>query len=97
MASRMLSRASASVAPWDQQPGNPGHETEKPSSDASKATLYREVISTSFYDVADKSGKLRNFLEGRYRPRQRCRISSIFPAIRSRASARSTPRASSWS
>ncbi len=39
MASRMLSSASASVAPWDQQPGNPGHETAKPSSEASKATL----------------------------------------------------------
>jgi len=37
--SRMLSRASTSVAPWDQQPGNPGQETEKPSSDSSKATL----------------------------------------------------------
>src|SRR4029450_10418116 len=40
MASRMFSIASCSVAPCDQHPGNPGHETLKPSSDCCNKILY---------------------------------------------------------
>lgn len=40
IASRMFSRASCPVFPWDQHPGKPGHETLKPSSDSCRTTLY---------------------------------------------------------
>src|SRR3990172_8157618 len=40
IASWMFSRASCSVFPCDQHPGNPGQETLKPSSDSCKTTLY---------------------------------------------------------
>src|SRR5713101_8364730 len=44
MASWILSNASASVAPCDQQPGSPGQETLYPSSDFCKTTLYSMIL-----------------------------------------------------
>ena len=46
MATRMLSRASCSVAPCDQQPGSAGQDTAKPSSDGYSATRYRMTPRT---------------------------------------------------
>jgi hypothetical protein len=46
MASRMLARASASVAPCDQQPGKPGTDTLNPSSLRFNATLYFMTASS---------------------------------------------------
>ena len=40
MAASMFSIASASVCPWDQQPGRPGTDTLQPSSDLRRAIRY---------------------------------------------------------
>ena len=40
MVSRMFLVASASVLPWDQQPGSPGTQTAYPSSVCLSATVY---------------------------------------------------------
>src|SRR5438105_4092885 len=45
IASLMFARASASVAPCEWQPGKPGTETAKPSSDSSMSTVYFMWIS----------------------------------------------------
>ena len=47
IAVRMLSSASSSVDPWDQQPGSPGTDTDIPSSDRTSTTLYRIVTPGS--------------------------------------------------
>src|SRR6516165_1665462 len=45
MASAIFASASASVSPWEWQPGRPGTETANPSSDSSIRTVY--FITTS--------------------------------------------------
>ena len=51
MASVMLARASARVAPWEWHPGRPGAETAKPSSDSSIRTVYFMAISGNRWNI----------------------------------------------
>src|SRR5260370_14054251 len=56
----MFASASGSVAPCDQQPGKPGHDTANPSSDGYKTTRYFMLPPTLVHldPIRDQRGQL---------------------------------------